>query len=267
MKPLKIAVCISGQSRTWKSAVPGTLHHFSSNTHEYQFFGHTWNENSWKTLFSGYHDYLHERLDPAKLEREMREAIPLRALKIDPQASCVVNGQYFTWAPMLKSAMLANNMKTQFEIKNDMMFDVVVRTRWDALYDPRVKFENFIPLHFHPNALYCMSSADFVHEYRLPAVDDIMYFGSSTAMNIVDSIYHYYVNNQLNLMIGNGHPAKAYDNVGVGVLLYKWATHRNLLLSTGRFRTPGVIRKNSEHLLWPADYEKLKHSYIHFEAV
>ena len=267
MKQLKIAVCLSGQSRTWKAALAGTLHHFSSDKHEYHFFGHTWNENSWKVLFCGQRDYLHERIDPIKLDREIREAIPIKALKVDPQASYVVNDDYFQWGPMLKSAMLANYMKTQHEIKNDMLFDVVVRTRWDALYDPQLKFDRFLPQHLCPNALYCMSSADFVYEYRLPDIVDTMYFGSSTTMNMVDSIYHYYVNNKLNPLFGNGQRTPVYDRVGPGVLLYKWATHKNLLLQTGHFRTPGVIRKDSEHLLWPRDYEKMRHSYIHFEAV
>jgi hypothetical protein len=89
-------------------------------------------------------------------------------------------------------------------------------------------------------------------------------------MNVIDSLYHYYTTCQLNNFVGVKYPSRALDKtggIGVGVLLYKWATRKNILLSTGRFRTPGVIRKNVEHMNWPEEYEKMKHAYIHFEAV
>lgn len=270
MKRFNVAVCLSGQPRTWRGALPSILHHFQPTDRcQFTFFGHAWAENSWKTLYSNQQkDYLFERLGAEALEAELKTNLQLAALLVQPQAENTVNGRYLTWGPMLKSAMICNFLKTRHEIVNDVTFDLVVKTRWDSLYEPNSKFEDGLPLRLHPNALYCETSADFTREFRLPAIDDISYFGSSQTMDVVDSLYHYLANDQLIAQLSGGeNRVAAYDLVGPGVLLHKWASLRNILLHTGNFKTPDIVRKGAEEFSWPEQWAEARELYLNFEAV
>lgn len=275
-KRYKIAVCISGQSRTWRMGIESILSYFSSDVHEYYFFGHTWDTNSWKHHFINPHSgkkqrsYLHEKIGCSKLYKDISEScIPFTSLMVSPQCSEHNKGEYYTWAGMCKSAMLANHLKQKFEIDNNIEFDLVVRTRWDTVHQQFEKFDNSIPEHLMhcPNILFCTTVIDFVNEYRLPAVDDISYFGSSYTMDVIDSFYHYYFNGKFYEACGTNWMNKSYKNVGMGVLLYKWAGMNNILIKETNFRAPIVTRIPKSPLKWPEDYEQMRSDYMNFEAV
>lgn len=267
-RPLNIAVCISTQSRTWATGVPSLLSFFSSPIHKYHFLGHTWDKNSWKP---GYHrEYTIEQLNIDELRQSMLSKIPFTALRIDeqhdrPYTMAHNDETFYTWLPMLKSFMLSNNLKTQYEIENDMTFDLVVHTRWDLAYHPGTKFDNFIPREIVPDELYCYRSY-FPAEYRMPFIDDIIYFGSSRTLDIIDSFYHYYSTNKFFEMTSVSQYNNAFYHVGVGVLLYKWATLKNIKfneLKTERLEGlyPAVIRQPVAGAQWPEEHDKIVHAY------
>lgn len=268
MKSRKIAVCLSGQPRLWKIALPSLIHYFNSDIHEVHFFGHAWDENSWKTLVKNEKDSIVEKLDIEKLEREIRESVPLDGLIIEKQWYPPKDVDWRTWTPMFKSAALSNYLKCKYEIENNMTFDIVVKTRWDVVYDPRFKFEFFVNDFFNSNVLYCNLVNDFSWEFRLPAIDDVMYFGSSRVMNILSGMYLPYVGE------GVANRWRADDNnpiflfVGGGVLLHKWATLHNIgLVEPHNFLTPIVLRKTLDDLRWPKDYAMMEHNFKNFSAV
>jgi hypothetical protein len=72
----KVAVCISGETRTWEKCVPALHHTFApNNDYAYYFFGHTWAQNSWKSHDKATGDirYRTEDLDPVELEKIVKE--------------------------------------------------------------------------------------------------------------------------------------------------------------------------------------------------
>lgn len=268
-KQLNIAVCLSTQSRTWKTGAESLLKFFSSPTHKYYFFGHTWDKNSWKP---GYHrEYVIEQLNVDELRKSVLETIPFSGLQIDVQSDtpCVHPRNekiFYTWLPMLKSFMLANNLKTQYEVDNDMTFDLVVHTRWDLAYQPGTRFEPFIPDEIMPDALYCHNSY-FQKEFRMPCIDDILYFGSSRTLDIVDSFYHYYSTDRFFELVNQSCYNTAFFHVGCGVLLHKWSQLKNLKMIEIRHKNfgngiyPAVIRQNATDYKWPEEHDKIVEAY------
>lgn len=263
----KIAVCFSGQPRQWRVGLPSIFRYYKSDENEYRFFGHAWDENSWKTIICSERDTIHERIDKDKLEKDLRAALPFEYLLVENQLK-PSGDDWKTWIPMLRSAAISNHLKTKYEIENDMTFDVVVKTRWDVVYNPYHRLDFFVNSFFNPNVLYCNLMYDFHKEFRLPAIDDVMYFGSSRVMNLLSNMYLPYVNSGVEKRWGDDHNNLTHLFVGCGVLLYKWATLHNIgFHEPTNFVTPVVLRKTLEDLRWPDDYEAMRQKFMSFEAV
>src|ERR1700756_3283883 len=77
---MKIAVCFSGEPRTWKQAV-NSIKAFYSGNHQFYFFGHVWANNTWGNHLAF---PVPESLDPVQLENELRAEIPFVTLVVEP---------------------------------------------------------------------------------------------------------------------------------------------------------------------------------------
>lgn len=258
---LKVAVCISGQSRAWKSCVKSFKNHFASD-YDVKFFGHTWDENSWKTVVDGKKNIIKEKLDKQALSSEITQAFGLENVLVDKQLS----GDGFFWGPPLKSAMIANHLKCKYEVENGFIFDVVVKTRWDLFYDPSYTFEKLVTPAFNPTVLYCHPQTNFPREFRLPAVDDIMYFGSSRVMDIMSNLYAAYKSGSFFGGSKEDQNNRRYCYVGCNALLHKWATMHNIQMLVPPCNVRSIlpllhhpiVRKESEHLQNPEDYDEVR---------
>lgn len=305
MKPYNIAVCFSGESRTWRNTVAAIKYYFSSDIHTFTFFGHTWDDSFYnkenrqvsaesftlKKFLSGerrlknqwqcYHD-------PIRLKNEMTDELGITNLLVEnknvitdvyghgknliyptfsprfPKENAVNYTKPATWAHMSYSMMRANELKSTYELENDIQFDIVVRARFDTCFEPNIKFEHILqkmgPV--LPTALYCETHY-FPNEFFLPHVNEVTYYGTSRVMNIVDGFFRYFVTGKFWEMLDENWNDGALKNCGYNVNLYKWLTMKNILLKYYYF--PYIVfRKTAEHLNWPENWEEIKK--IHFQT-
>lgn len=245
----KIAVCLSGQSRTFRDCSESIKRFFSSSRgNKFYFFGHTWNSNNYKVFVDNKFEYPEEDLDSELLRKDLLNHFNLEDLVI---SSSIANN---SWNSSLKSAMISNFLKQKYEAENNMMFDCVVRARFDVCYRSDIRFDETIES-IQEKALY--SNFGFMaHEYYLPNPDDVIYSGSSLTMDIIDSIYNYTSNNRFFNLCKTNKDNVLYTRTGIGILLYKWSIIKNIMPVSCQIPY-AVRRKGSENINYITDWDKL----------
>lgn len=310
MKPYNIAVCLSGEPRTWQHTANAIKHFFSSDVHNYKFFGHTWNnsyynkehryarnslinsfkssnsaiqdhsvntvknynsqfEHSWKDDYDnktladnlidtfGMTDIL---VEDKKVVSDICSSLdliyPEYVAKFDKETSANQR-KPVVWSHMSYSKMRANSLKTRYELENEMQFDVVVSARFDTCYYPDAKFDHWLQPYgtILPTAIYGETHY-FPNEYFLPHINDVIYFGNSRIMNVVDDFYRYFVSGKFWEMLDENYTDCALKSCGYNVNLYKWLTIKNILIKN--INIPYIVfRKTATNLTWPQDWNEI----------
>jgi hypothetical protein len=131
---------------------------------------------------------------------------------------------------MLYSRMMANYQKQRFEEKFNFKFDLVATTRWDQIIDPRLHISDLLPApHMQRDDVLYADVNQFRGEFYYQSINDLFYFGPSRSMDLVDSLYRVYTHEGNFGKVFDMTPGDpSYKRVGPGVLLYKWATIKNI---------------------------------------
>lgn len=278
MKSYKIAVCLSGESRTWKSCAQNILDFYRSDIHEVHFFGHTWTDSDYikENQFYGVERY--QKHHPVHLYQTMKSCLGYEKLLVEdknvvdttPEASVVSFDECnfglkkaanlakpTTYTHMSYSIMKANWLKTMYEIENDMRFDIVVRARHDTFYYPTLKFENYLPHQIEPTVIYG-STNTFPLEYWQNHFNDLFFFGPSRVMNTVCDFYRYYSTGKFWELM-DAHWFDPYIKIcGYNVSLYKWLMMKNIRVrETDLLFNMHVFRKKAEQHSLPQDVESI----------
>lgn len=248
MKPYNIAVCLSGEHRTFKKCAENIREFYQSDNYNVVFFGHTWTDSEYTKEHKFYNIEKKEVYDPAQLHQQMNELIKFENLLIEDKT--VVNNELVAktisfdecnfglkrsanmakpigYVHMSYSIMMANWLKTKFEIENNMRFDIVVRARHDNFYEPGKKFNEYIPHEIHPTVIYG-SSNTFPMEYWQHHFNDLLFFGSSRVMNTVCDFYRYYSTGKFWDLMGADWNDPYIKICGYNVCLYKWLMMKNI---------------------------------------
>lgn len=190
---MKIAVCLSGQPRTYKYALESLKRYFSGD-YEVDYFCHAWNydTNKVKNTETGKVDFLTETIDVGEFEKNIIERLQPKKLVVDSSAKL---GQHqFPWNSLLYSLLMANHYKRQFENINGFKYDYVIKARYDLVFDPttRFKLDDRIsgPLH-HKMDIYTAHNDRMEPEYYRFNPSDVIYYGSSFAMDIAADLFWY----------------------------------------------------------------------------
>ncbi len=253
----------------WEIGAQAIKHLFDSKIHEVTFFGHTWDENHWRASHAS--PLLYEKLNAEKLRAALNATYKLTDLSVEKQVNAFsYENAWLTWAGMAKSAAIVNNLKTQHEINNDVKFDLVFHARWDGAFNPDVNIDDVIErvsipyMGLVPDVLYSECNY-FPHEYRFPCINDMFYFGSSRTMNIVQGFWHYYrTGNFYKLLNYNMYYNPAWDKVGMGCLLYKWCTMKNIKFvdTLPTEIKPCIVRQSQKNSSWPQDHHKIWNAFL-----
>jgi len=291
MKPCKIAVCFSGESRTWKHCVDAIKYFFSSNYHDIKFFGHTWDESYYlkadvlnrNPKYKIKHDknILHNELvnafnfsdliveDRSKFQYFSNDFFEISHLVDACHSFPAQNAANFkrpaTWDQMSYSIMMANELKTKYELDNFMQFDIVVRARFDVVYYPEVTFESYVnrlgPI--EPCTLFCNINY-FPNEFGLVNMCDIFYFGGSSVMNIIDGFYRYWGDGTFWKMDQTSYFDPAMKVGGYNINLYKWACQKNIWMKHFSCdKSLYTIWSEEQNHVWPMDYPKIKDTFLY----
>mgnify|MGYP003349501964 CR=1 FL=1 len=224
---MKIAVCLSGQPRVIETILPSLLNYFSGED-EYDFFCHSWNYNTYKRLKKNpipgewpveWGD--DEAVDEMHLQHVLNNLNPKK---------CVIEGKEvlgdrFGWDSLFYSMMYANHLKKQYEIEHNFRYDFVIKTRYDIVFYPGSPFkihksaspDNYL------DAYFCHTSR-MDYEYNRVNASDTIFYGSSTAMDILSDIYKdLYMQARIKR-------ADDWSCLGPGTNLSEYAENRNMRL-------------------------------------
>jgi len=233
MKSGKVAICISGQVRTGLEAVV-CFKKFFSLFENYDVFFHTWNDTDSqkinKKLFRAYNptDYIIQRSLP----------------------------DMGSFGSMLYSIMMANELKKRYEIENNFRYDIVIKTRFDLVFNPVSYFPKDT---IGPRTIYC-SSGNFGltnTDFENHGINDVIFWGDSQSMDIATNTYMYYKHVALEKrkLIVRGMKFDPNDiYFSAGTLIYKTCVEHNIALH--RFVLDQTFRNIGE-TPWRSDIAEL----------
>ena len=262
---IRVAVCLSGQVRHWKIAAPNIKRFFTMtvptqlipDTDEIttDYFIHTWDTNTWRNLKMEHHIYRDEKhtdtddikriFEPKHFEQE--EWIP----KNFPRA----------WDAMFYSAGKSIMSKRNYELDNDFEYDLVIKARFDVIYDTDYPF----PLmRLGPGCCYTTTSiSKFPSEFNANCFDDVMYYGDSRTMDLVGSLYDTYkIHHSPKNVIASNDSVNMDATVfyGPGTLLYDHFTKLNIHPDGNRHIRYAVVRSTATEAKLDSikDYHEIK---------
>lgn len=252
MNSFKVALCFSGQARCWRTAVSNIKRFFSGSVHPetgqpvvYDTFIHTWDINTFrKNAMSQEYDI--EPVTQQDQDELRKSYLPIKMEVESFDRFKNSTNQLFAWDPMFYSFMKSVHYKRSHELENDFEYDLVVKVRFDVIYDPK-----------HPFVLHKVDSmvgytgtpiSKFFTELNYNNFDDVTYYGDSKTMDLLSHTYRLHKQKraqQPSLRAShNEYPEFLY---GPGCLLYKTMVDMTIHpCSYYRFAWY-VVRKNVEN--------------------
>lgn len=262
----RVAVCFSGQLRDWKFASKNILNYFSTADMpnvSVDYFIHTWDTNTWrfpKTDISEYVDKKHN--DIKKLVKTYKPAAYHMSAY---DASQWLNKSI--WDPLFYSFEYSILLKQQYELENNFVYDIVIKTRPDTVYNPANRFP------FYHNLVdgSCYAATDinrFSGEFNMQCFDDVMFFGNSKIMDVMSGLYKYYYlknKNSYRLKLSPNPPIDIDTSIhlGPGTLLYQYAVKHNIHPDSYKIDY-AIVRSTmrDQGLDSVADFDKIKKLWL-----
>ena len=264
----RIAVCLSGQPRHWRTAAPNIkqFFDFTDRVHpetgvpvEVDYFIHTWDINTWrkpKTNWSVFDDVAHGEIDAIVSAYEPRSYCMDSFDKSQFQRA---------WDPMFYSHARSLMLKRDYEITNDFQYDLVIKARLDVVYDPQHKFplQRVWPLVGYT----CTPISKFPTEFNYNSFDDVMFYGDSATMDLMADLYSTYrtLHTAELIEIQNSSMDLQPDMwYGPGCLLYEHLTNLGIHPEGNRVVEYAVVRSTAvaEKLDGIKDYEKIRKKWF-----
>jgi len=252
---MKIAVCLSGQFRTFDYCYDSILNYFG----DVDYFCHTWNYNDFKEKKpNSVLETRQEIVDETEIAKKL-EILNPRGVQI--QGNDVIK-ENFLWSSLFYSQMAANNLKIQYEIDNNFRYDIVIKSRYDLIFKLNSKFK----VNQYANTSNYFKNHDLfvLHQERAPEgfyminISDVIYYGSSTAMDIMANLYWYAKEK-------NKQTSKFEDNYNLipGCIISDYVSDHNLRFIYDHNLQELVYRRSAEPLDYRVDYDKIVEK--HFE--
>jgi hypothetical protein len=254
-----IAVCISGEPRTYNMCAESIKRHFDFPTDvNVKFFAHTWNSNSYKVSnWSADTDTKieYEEYDIEFINRDLRNFFDFEKLEVEQKfdETTVFDNLFYSEAK-------ANLFKRQYELEHNITFDVVVKCRFDIAFDPALPLWKKLwqSNRLHEKTVYT-SSFIMVHEHYIHNIDDVYYFGSSHTMDLLQTNM-FLVNRNLHSNLNSWKNSDFQYNMfhmGPGCSQYLWCQQNNIAVQDiGRDFT--IYRKQNIPVNPFLYYDKIK---------
>jgi len=228
---MRIAVCISGQPRTWRTAKDNILRYFDIGV-QVDFFIHTWDTNQYRYIDNTNTEWVNKRPNEKVTSTEKEEIIQAFKPKDIEMEDYKSENFVSLWSTLLYSFMKSVHMKRKYEIENDFRYDIVVKTRFDTNFflsgfcNFGISNDKFF---IHPvqpltgfSTMVILSK--FSSEYNYNCFDDVFFYGNSMTMDIIAQSYRWYektVNENKSIIDEGGYVKDAANFYGPGTLLYK----------------------------------------------
>ena len=205
---MRIAVCFSGQMRTGILASSNILNFIGELLSDVDFFIHTWDVDSHKTFFDEPNhmpEYTIIKLKDLNDINRIYEIYKPKLYKTENYQSFIINlekNEVTNHYPMWHSWAESIKLKTQYEKENNFEYDVVIKMRFDIIYEPKFKLRDIINEHIDDiknNVFFSEIIPTPNHNiYGNICIHDITFISNSNIMNNTTNFYYdvlYYHNN------------------------------------------------------------------------
>jgi hypothetical protein len=188
---MKIAVCLSGQPRTWKECLPNWIENLGLNN-ETDFYFHLWDYNTLPSLVSSKTNIKDELLSELE-KQEIIDVLKPKNFKFESRKhisywNCTIpeHLQFGPWCrEQFYSLYYVSLLKKEYEIQNDFRYDLVLRLRSDLWLDDKIILDSPAA-----NTAYT-SHCSYDAEYNVYRIGDIFYYADSSTFDQVAQFYKF----------------------------------------------------------------------------
>jgi hypothetical protein len=257
-KVFNIAVCLSGQPRTWKTASDNILNYFNPKIYDetgvrvhVDYFIHTWDTNSYRDKTQPRWKAQDYKIENISEEDDIMLTFIPAAMEYHKY---VPNEHIHAWSGLFYSFMRSINLKRKYEIENNIVYDMVVKSRLDINFPQEgvnrygAPISKFYPHVLRPLTAYASSPTPtrFPTEFNQSCFDDVFFYSDSPTMDLLSNIYFWYID-IMDKGLAQKQRKEFVDNpeyyYGPGTLLYKYLTNWNIHPYADHANPYYVVRK------------------------
>jgi len=274
MSNYNVAVCLSGQPRTWRSAKENLRKYFDRKTNvaysvkervHVDYFIHTWDVNS-------YRDKSQPRSENENFSNTDEQDIRDEFLPTEMEYEKFIEDWHLpTWSGLFYSFMKSVYLKRQYELENDFVYDLVIKTRFDVNFlqtgtNPLGKHNSIF--HFHPIVpltIYTPTHQPnkFPMEFGRSCLDDVWFYSDSPTMDLISNLWKSYRRTQSAGDMRATHQKYIQDTnfyQGPGTLLYDYCSKFGVQVVCRNEIPYYIVRKEAgdQNLHSLRDWEKIR---------
>lgn len=252
---MRIAVCLSGQSRTWRTSSKNIKNYFNLPDVHVDYFIHTWDTNTYRDI---------EQMSDKKLDYKTSENesdnIKLEYNPVLMEFEVYDKTKYNNWEPLFYSFMKSVWLKKKHELENDFEYDIVIKARFDVNFKQEGNnvfgkpFNKFYIHNVFPLVAYTANELfedKFPTEFNQNHFDDVFFYSDSKTMDIISKIYTWYkdLNKTSILQLNKNECIKNQEYFyGPGTLLYTYLIKHTIHPMSKLCIPYYIVRKEVEEL-------------------
>jgi hypothetical protein len=156
-------------------------------------------------------------------------------------------------------------LKRDYELKNDVRYDIVIKARLDVVYPPSMPF----PLQrVWPGVCYtCTPIGKFPSEFNYNNFDDVLFYGDSPTMDLIGDIYFKLRQQHTSTYIDSVEATANLDVTlwyGPGCLIYDHCTDLGIHPDGNRVIEYAVVRSTAtdKNLDGIYDYDEIRKKWF-----
>lgn len=253
---MRIAVCLSGQSRTWKTAYKNILHFFNlARIHpeaHVDYFIHTWSHNTWRNKTSPQWDNWDE---PALDLGDIPSVYNPVYFEVEEFSK---NHMPLAWDGLLNSFMKTIHYKKMYEVNNNFRYDVVVKSRLDTIFNPNQVFDFTVtPL----TAYTTHPVSKMIREFNYNNFSDVMFYADSPTMDIIGNTSRYSKKVYSQKILDNQtkwNAISAATFYGPGAILYEYMIQHSIYPTCGPVFDYAVVRSECVGMDSIQEFDKIR---------
>lgn len=252
----RVAVCLSGQPRTWRTAKDNILSYFdlSDKGIQVDYFIHTWDTNQYRKKHDVHWVNRTNEKVPYSEKDEIAKAFNAVSIEMEEYKD---DAHVTLWASLLYSFMKSVWLKRKYEIENDFRYDLVIKARTDINYAQEgICNLNFPANKFHIHPIQHLTAystmpviSRFPTEFNYLNFDDVLFYSNSPTMDIISNCYRWYtkiIKENGELQAKGKYIQDSTYWYGPGTILYKYLVSNNIHPQGYRFIQYYVVRKEVE---------------------
>ena len=214
---MKIAVCMSGQLRNWEIAKKNQYWFWSSAGVEVDYFIHTWNYSGDRNGVSQPYEW--RKVDVSEFNKIVKHYGCRKSIFDTKPQLFFYNNDH--WSSLFYSFAQSVMLKRQYEIENNFEYDLVVKTRPDVAFNPKIIF-TCRPR--EDNIVYSTHGGNMENEFHMFNPNDCVFSSSSYTMDLLSNVYSFrqkLINEKSGCNLSNFYP-KFLEHLGPGIIIAEY---------------------------------------------